>query len=183
MKPVLLRDGTPVTLRDIRPKDESALTALYERLSPQTAYQRFFTVMRRLPPDWAHILANVDYDRRMAIVALGPDGALIGVARYVYDDRAREAEIAIVIEDAWQGRGLGTLLLGELVAYAEGKGIRRFRAYVLADNLRMLKLLRRGTRIVKRKLESGVLSLLLAPLEHPEPAANTGDAPDLPTSR
>jgi acetyltransferase len=182
MKPVVLRDGTGVTLRDIRPEDESALTALYERLSPQTAYQRFFTVMRRLPPNWGHILANVDYDRRMAIVALDPDGQMIGVARYVYDDRAHEAEVAIVIEDPWQGRGLGQLLLGELVAYAVKKGIGRFRAYVLADNVRMLKLLRRGTRIVERKLESGVLSLLLAPLEHPEPAADTGAA-NRPTPR
>ena len=183
MRSVVLRDGTPVALRGIRPEDESALTALYERLSPQTAYQRFFTVMRRLPPNWGHILANVDYDRRMAIMALGPDGALIGVARYVYDDRAHEAEIAIVIEDRWQGRGLGTLLLGELVGYAEGKGIRRFRGYVLADNLRMLKLLRRGTRILERKLDGGVLSLLLAPLERFKSAATPGDAPDLPAPR
>lgn len=176
MKPVTLTDGTQVAMRSIRPEDESALTALYERLSPQTAYQRFFTVMRRLPPDWAHILATVDYDRRMAIAAIGPDGELIGVARYVYDERAREAEIAIVIEDRWQGRGLGKVLLGELVGYAEGKGIRRFRAYVLGDNLRMLKLIRRVTTILERKLESGVVSLLLAPLGHPEPAIDSGGA-------
>jgi acetyltransferase len=169
-KRVTLADGTEVTLRPIHPVDEPALTALYERLSPQTAYQRFFTVMRRLPPDWAHILANVDYDRRMALAAIGPEGGLIGVARYVYDERAREAEIAIVIEDRWQGRGLGKLLLGELVDYAKGRGIRRLRAYVLADNVRMLKLIRRVTAIVDRKLESGVLSLLLAPPGHPEPA-------------
>ena len=182
MKPVMLTDGTPVTLRHIRPEDESALTALYERLSPESSYQRFFTVMRRLPPDWAHILANVDYDRRMAIVALGPAGELIGVARYVYDERAQEAEIAIVIEDRWQGRGVGTRLLGELVGYAEGRGIRRFRAYVLADNLRMLKLIRRGTRILDRKLDSGVVSLLLAPLAHPEPAVDPGGAAVPPTA-
>lgn len=174
MKPVILTDGTPITLRHIRHEDESALTALYERLSPESSYQRFFTVMRRLPPDWAHILANVDYDRRMAIVALGPAGELIGVARYVYDEQAREAEIAIVVEDRWQGRGVGTRLLGELVGYAEGRGIRRFRGYVLADNLRMLKLLRRGTRILNRKLDSGVVSLLLAPLAHPDLAVDPG---------
>jgi GNAT superfamily N-acetyltransferase len=127
VKPISLTDGTQVTLRPIRSDDESALTALYERLSPQTAYQRFFTVMRRLPPDWAHILANVDYDRRMAFVALGPGDELIGVARYAYDGRAREAEIAVVIEDRWQGRGLGTLLLGELIGYAQGKGIATLR--------------------------------------------------------
>jgi acetyltransferase len=177
----MLTDGTQVTLRPIQPDDEPALTALYERLSPQTAYQRFFTVMRRLPPDWAHILANVDYDRRMAIVALGPGGGLIGVARYVHDERAQEAEIAIVIEDRWQGQGLGTRLLGELVGYAQGKGIRRFRAYVLADNLRMLKLIRRGTRILDRKLDSGVVSLLLAPLRHPEPAVDPSGVSVPPT--
>ena len=96
------------------------------------------------------------------------------MARYIYDDRAQETEIAIVIEDRWQGRGLGTRLLGELIGYAEGKGIRRFRAYVLADNVRMLKLIRRVTTIVERKLDSGVLSLLLAPLERPESATMTG---------
>jgi acetyltransferase len=169
-KCVTLTDGTEVALRPIHPGDEPALTALYERLSPQTAYQRFFTVMRRLPPDWAHILANVDYDRRMAIAAIGPEGDLIGVARYVYGERAQEAEIAIVIEDRWQGRGLGKLLLGELVDYAKGRGIGRLRAYVLGDNLRMLKLIRRVTTIVDRKLESGVLSLLLAPPVRSDPA-------------
>jgi RimJ/RimL family protein N-acetyltransferase len=182
MEPVILTDGTPVTLRHIRPEDESALTALYERLSPESSYQRFFTVMRRLPPDWVHILANVDYDRRMAIVALGPGGELIGVARYAYDERVREAEIAIVVEDRWQGRGLGTRLLGELVGYAEGRGIRRFRAFVLADNLRMLNLIRRVTRILDRKLDSGVVSLLLAPLGHPEPAVGPGGASVPPTA-
>ena len=172
LPPVRLTDGTHVTLRHIQPEDEPALTALYERLSPQTTYQRFFTVMRRFPPDWVHILANVDYDRRMAIVALDPAGELIGVARYVYDARVQEAEIAIVIEDRWQGRGLGTRLLGELIGYAEGRGIRRFRAYVLADNLRMFKLIRRVTTIVEWKPDSGVVSLLLAPLGHPELAVD-----------
>ncbi|HWC07319.1 MAG TPA: GNAT family N-acetyltransferase [Gemmatimonadota bacterium] len=176
MKTVTLADGARVTLRPIHPDDESALTALYERLSPQTAYQRFFTVMRRLPPDWAHILTNVDYDRRMAIVALGPDGELIGVARYTYDTQADEAEIAIVIEDPWQGRGIGKRLLGELMGYAEGKGIRRFRAYVLGDNLRMLELIRRVTTVLDRRLESGVVSLLLAPLRPSQRTVGQEDA-------
>jgi acetyltransferase len=173
VKTVLLRDGTEVTLRPIRPEDESALTTLYDRLSPQTAYQRFFTVMRRLPPDWAHILANVDYDRRMAIVAVGPGNALIGVARYAHDEKLQEAEIAVVVEDRWQSRGLGTQLLIELIGYAEGKGISQFRAHVLADNLRMLKLIQRVATVRDRKLESGVVSFLLTPLSH----SDSGDTP------
>jgi acetyltransferase len=158
-----------VTLRPIRPEDEGALTSLYARLSPQTSYQRLFTVMRRPPPNWAHILANVDYDRTMAIVALGPGDDLIGVARYAYDRGSDEVEIAIVMDDRWQSRGLGTRLLGELVEYAKRKGLRRFRAYVLADNLRMLKLIQRVARILNRKLDSGVVSLLLAPADHHDP--------------
>jgi len=167
MSVVTLADGARVTLRPIRPEDEPELTALYTRLSPETAYQRFFTVMRRLPPDWAHILANVDYDRRMALVALGPRDELIGVARYAYDETAKEAEIAIVVQDRWQGRGLGTILLSDLIAYAVGKGIERFRAYVLADNPRMLKLCRRVATVLERTFDSGIVSLLLAPLGPP----------------
>ena len=167
MKVVTTKDGIPVTLRPIRPEDEPELTALYARLSPETAYQRFFTVMRRLPPDWAHILANVDYDRRMAIVADAPGPELVAVARYAYDERAGEAEVAIVVQDRWQGRGLGTILLAELLDYAVGKGIRHFRAYVLADNRRMLDLLKRVATVQERKMERGVVSLLLGPRATP----------------
>jgi RimJ/RimL family protein N-acetyltransferase len=157
---VALRDGTPVRLRPIRPQDEVALTALYNRLSPETAYQRFFAVMRRLPPDWAHILANVDYDRRMAIVAVDAAGVLIGVARYAHDAASDSAEIALVVQDAWQGRGLGTILLDELLRYAGEHGITRFRAYILADNHRMLRLVSELGLVTERSLDQGVVTLL-----------------------
>lgn len=124
MTRVTLRDGVLVTVRPIQPEDEAELTALYARLSPETAYQRFFTVMARLPPDWAHFLAHVDYERRMALVAVDPLDRLIAVARYDYDERAEEAEIAIVVQDAWQGKGLGTVLLSRLFEHAGRKGIR-----------------------------------------------------------
>ena len=149
MKKVTLKNGVTVWLRPIRPEDESELTALYDRLSPETAYQRFFTIMARLPPSWAHILANVDYERRMAIVAVGPDNELIAVARYEYDEAANEAEIAIVVQDQWQGKGLGTAMLKELFSYADAKGIRRLRAYVLTENRRLLGMLGRSAKVVE----------------------------------
>lgn len=178
-RPVRLRDGTRVLLRPIRPEDEAALTALYARLSPESAYQRFFTVMRRLPPDWAHILANVDYDRRMAIVAVDPDGALIGVARYGYEPATNAVEIALVVQDAWQGRGLGTILLQELLRYATRRGITRFRAYVLADNHRMLRLIERLGRVTERSLHQGVVTLTFTrpPEESPRGAPLAGVSP------
>lgn len=161
MTPVTLRDGSVVTLRAIRPEDEARLSALYVRLSPETAYQRFFTVMRRLPPDWARILAQVDGDRQMAIVAEGPAGELIGVVRYA-TDATGEAELALVVQDAWQNRGLGTRLLTELLDYARGRGITRFRAHVLSDNRRMLDMFGRLLRVVARSMGDGVTTLRLA---------------------
>lgn len=172
MRTATLQDGITVRLRSIRPEDERELTALYSRLSPESSYQRFFTVMRRLPPDWAHILANVDYERRMALVAVGAGDQLIAVARYDYDEAADEAEIALVVQDRWQGKGLGTILLTELLTYAEAKGIRRFRAYVLAENRRMLRLLARLTDMLERNTERGVTSLLLVPRPRTEPGVS-----------
>ena len=172
---VTLRDGSRLRLRPIRPEDQDRLSAFYDGLSRHSAYQRFFAVMKRLPPDWARLLANVDYERRLALIAEhGPPEApeLVGVARYEPTDRADTAEIAFVIQDSWQNRGLGTLMLDALLAAAEARGIRRFRAYVLAGNSRMIDLLVRFTDVRERVTESGVTELLLA--RRPAPATRQG---------
>ena len=157
---VILNDGTRVRIRPIRPDDEPRLIALYARLSEHTAYQRFFTVMPRLPRDWAHFFANVDYRRRLALVAEheaagGPE--VIGVAEYEpSEDEENAVEVAFLVQDEWQGRGLGTILFHDLLSAADARGIRRFCAYVLAGNARMLDLLTRFTDIQCRKTEAGV---------------------------
>ena len=123
---VVLRDGARVRLRPIRAEDEAGLVDLYGRLSRHTAYQRFFSVMRRLPPDWAHFLANVDSRRRYALVAERPDAdgpALVAVARYEPSEDPDVAEVAFVVQDLWQNRGLGTLLLRDLLRAAAANGI------------------------------------------------------------
>ena len=160
-----LRDGSYVHIRPIRPEDAPRLQELYGRLSRETAYHRFFTVMKRLPPDWAQILATVNYRRRLALVAEheGASGAgvkIIGVGRYEPTDEPDTAEVAFVVQDGWQGRGLGTILIRELLDAADARGIRRFRAYVLADNRRMLDLIRRCGDVRERKMEQGVTELL-----------------------
>ena len=146
-------------LRLIRPDDAPRLIALYDRLSRHSAYQRFFAAMKRLPPDWAELLANVDYQTRLALVIehAGPTGPdVIAVGRYEPDAEPGVAEVAFVVEDGWQGRGLGRILLHELLAAAETRGIHRFRAYVLAENYRMLRLLSRDTRVLARRTDAGV---------------------------
>src|SRR5919201_2045516 len=145
-----LASGERVRIRPIRPDDEPRLSELYDRSSRNTRYQRFFTFMRRLPPEWAHFLANVDYDRRFALVAedlMAP----------------RTTLIAFVVEDAWQGKGLGTVLITELFRAAAENGLTRFRAFTLADNRRMLGLLVRHADVVERHVEQGVVELLLTP--------------------
>ena len=159
-----LEDG--LALRLIRPDDAPRLIALHERLSLHTSYQRFFAAMRRLPPDWAKYLANVDYRRRLALVIerAGDNGPeLIGVARYEPTTEPDTAEVAFVVQDGWQGKGLGTILLRELIAAATARGIRRFRAYVLSENKRMLHLLSTHTRIIERHTAAGVTELLVEP--------------------
>lgn len=161
---VTLKDGARIRIRPILPEDEPRLVALYGRLSQHTAYQRFFTVMKRLPPDWAHHLANVDYRRRLALVAerdLDWRPELIGVARYEPCEEEDTAEIAIVVQDYWQGKGLGTILLKAILRAGEANGIRRFRAHVLADNRRMLALLSGVANVQQRKTEQGVVEMVV----------------------
>ncbi len=160
---VTLKDGARVRIRPVLPEDEPRLVTLHGRLSPDTAHQRFFTIVKRLPPDWAYHFANVDYRRRLALVVerdLEWRPELIGVARYEPSDDEDCAEIAIVVQDYWQGKGLGTILLKEILRAGEANGIRRFRAYVLADNHRMLALLFGSTDIRQRKVERGVVDIL-----------------------
>ena len=109
----------------------------------------------------------MDYRRRLALV-VETDGArgveLIAVGRYdALDDT--EAEVAFVVQDSWQNRGLGTMVFAELLRAAAARSFRRFRAYVLADNRRMLDLIQRFTRIESRKVEQNVMELVftLAP--------------------
>jgi len=173
-----LRDGTHVRIRPIRPDDEIRLVRLYDRLSRDTAYQRFFTVMHRLPPDWARYLAAVDYVRRLALVvvsAADPEAEVIAVARYEPTDEPETAEVAFVVEDRWQGRGLGRVLFERLLASAGQRGVKQFRAYVLDDNSRMLNLIARFGDIRHRALQHGVVDLLF--IARAEPRAVSCDEP------
>jgi GNAT superfamily N-acetyltransferase len=163
---ITARDGSELRLRPIRADDAPRLQALHQRLSVETIYQRFFNVMKRLPTDWARYLADVDYRSRLALVVerTAPDGSteLVGVGRYEPTTDPARVEVAFVIEDRWQGRGLGSLLFNELLAAAEARGIREFSADVLADNTRMLDLIARFATIVSRRLADGIVSLVFS---------------------
>jgi GNAT superfamily N-acetyltransferase len=126
-------DGTPLTVRPIAITDAAGLEGLFTRLSPQSVQFRFFSPVNRPPHAALLRLADVDHARRDALVAL--DGEeIVGVARYDARPGTTEAEIALTIEDAWQRRGLGSLLARRLAKVARARGYERFLATMLPDN-------------------------------------------------
>src|SRR3989441_8875421 len=161
---VTLRNGASARVRAIRPDDEPRLVALCRRLSPRTVCQRFFSFGRLLPEE-EHAFANVDYRQWMAVVAEVDDGQepeLIGVARYGPSDEGTTADIGLVVADGWQGLGLGSLLLEEILRAGEQRGIHEFSADVLTENRRALRLLARYTAIARRTVASGVTSVVFS---------------------
>ena len=162
IRPVILRNGARLRIRPIRPDDEPRLKQLFERLSARTIYQRFLAPYHRLPAEWYHQFANVDYRARLALVADEKDARgthIRAVARYESMETPGVAEIAITVEDAWQGRGLGGVLLDDLLRAAGARGIKSFTADLLTENRRMLRLLWRLGEIRRREASNGVLTV------------------------
>jgi RimJ/RimL family protein N-acetyltransferase len=136
-KPVVLPDGGEVLIRPIRPDDVDRLEALFYRLSPTSIYFRFHAPLREMPRRELERYCSVDYQDTMALVAQveeddGP--ALVGVSRYARLPNSDLAEAAVVVEDAWQRRGIGRELLVTLTEIATQQGIQGFTAAVLAEN-------------------------------------------------
>ena len=137
--------GVAVAVRAIRPDDAPALQRLYGRLSKQSIHLRFFSYMKQLPDHTAKHLACVDGFNRFALVALDPDDPdeIIAVVRYDRQPPGDErAEYAALVEDRWQGLGIGTALTRRLIEAARDKGVRSFYALVMGENKRMLNIFR-----------------------------------------
>jgi acetate---CoA ligase (ADP-forming) len=169
---VVLRDGSSIHLRALRPDDREALREHFEGLSPQSVYFRFFSVKRRLTEDELREFTELDFDRRAALVATLRDGRserIIGVGRWILADGEgpRRAEVAFAILDAYQGRGIGALLLQHLAALARTRGITEFEADVLGENNRMLEMFARSGFRVTRSLEHGVFHVTFPTGETP----------------
>jgi GNAT superfamily N-acetyltransferase len=139
-----LRDDTPVLIRPLGPEDKALLLDGFSRLSEESRIRRFLAPVASLSDAMLAYLTEVDGVDHFAWVAVHADHPALGlgVARYVrMRDEPTVAEAAITIVDEYQGRGLGTVLLGLLAARARTNGITSFRAYVLEENAPMLDLL------------------------------------------
>ncbi len=155
----VLADGGTVHIRPITPEDGAALLAFHDRLSDETIRLRFFSLRRYLRPEEVEHFTHVDHDQRMALVAV-LHKQIIAVARYE-GLGARVAEVAFVVEDAHQGRGLGTLLLEYLAAFARTRGIHRFVADTLTVNKRMRNVFRDAGFVERGQYDAGVVRVTL----------------------
>ncbi len=165
---VLLRDGHTAHIRPIRPDDGDLLVEFYDRVSEESKYFRFFTAMPRLSERDVQHFTHVDHVQRVAFV-ITLKKRIIALGSYEGDGSGR-AEVAFLVEDAQQGRGIGQLLLEHLAQAGRERGIERFVAEVLPDNERMILTFRdAGYRLVS-DVEDGVMTLEF-PIENTDTAA------------
>ncbi len=133
--------GRAVTLRTLRREDHDIELAFVSGLSPETRHNRLLGGTIRITREYVERLTSVDLARDMALAAVvmhEDHEALIGVARYVLEADGRACEFALVVADAWQGRGIGRRLMEKLISVARGRGLERMYGDVLSTNHRML---------------------------------------------
>lgn len=160
---VVLRDGATAHLRPIVPGDAEAVQRMHRAQSRESVYLRFFAVLPELPPRELERFTTVDFDDRVALVVTDGD-QILGVGRYDRmtdgaDADATSAEVAFMVADEHQGRGLGSILLEHLAAAARERGIRRFEAEVLPQNRTMIQVFVEAGYAVQRRFGDGVLSM------------------------
>jgi acyl-CoA synthetase (NDP forming)/GNAT superfamily N-acetyltransferase len=162
---VIVADGGVVRLRPIVPADGDKLVKLHAGLSERTRYLRYFSAYPRIPDRDLYTFTHMDHHDRVGLV-VELNGEAIAVGRYARlptpdnkPDAPVEAEVAFVVADAHQGRGIGSVLLEHLAAAARESGIERFHAIVLAENNAMLRVFRDAGYEVTRHMDHGEVTL------------------------
>jgi acyl-CoA hydrolase len=136
-----LKDGTEMFFRPVKPSDEPALAQMLYSLSADSVRKRYFTHTRTFPHRDVQKLANVDYRQDIAIVGLVPSVSgeeIVAIAQYFLDPKTHAAEVAFIVQDEWQQKGMGTFLLDTLTEIARKRDVRTFTASVLPANKPML---------------------------------------------
>lgn len=160
VRDAVLLDGREIHIRPISPGDSDALVRFHQGLSDETTRLRFFVLHPELACTEVVYFTHVDHHDREALLALAGDD-IVGVSRYDRIPRTSDAEVAFVVADGWQGSGIGTHLLEELVRRARAEGVTRFLADTLAENYRMRGVFRDSGLLVTSKTRSDVVHVVL----------------------
>jgi acetyltransferase len=132
-----------IFVRAVKPEDALLFQELFQQLSPTSIYYRFFGAIRTLAPEMLSRFTQIDYDREIALVALDDNTEsekLLGVARIIGDPDGIEGEFAVMVGDAWQGKGIGSRLLQRCLLLAAKRGFKKVHGVVLKGNTKMLAL-------------------------------------------
>ncbi len=158
------KGGVELRFRAIRPSDEEEMRRLFYRFSDQAVYYRYFSPIKAMPHARMQEYVNVDCNRTLSIVGLTgepPEEHIIAEARYVKDKDGPYADVAFVVDEKWQGQGVGGYLYRMLMRLAKERGIRGFTANVLATNKAMMRVFERGGLPLQAKIEEGVFDITI----------------------
>ncbi|MEO8593260.1 MAG: bifunctional acetate--CoA ligase family protein/GNAT family N-acetyltransferase [Candidatus Solibacter sp.] len=163
--PWTMKDGNHVTIRPIRPEDEPAMVRFHETLSERTVYLRYFHLMnleQRTQHERLTRICFIDYDREMALVAeqRNPqtgESEILGVGRLMKLHGTNEAEVAVVVSDKWQGRGLGKELLARLLTVGTDEKLCKLTADILPDNRDVMRICEKLGFTLKHSLDDEVV--------------------------
>src|SRR5215203_606741 len=159
--------GVEIPFRVVRPEDAPALQRLHARCSERTIYLRFFGSMKKLSDEQARYFASTDGIDHLGLVALDPEdrNEIIAVVRYARNPGDEWAEYAALVEDRWQGHGVGAGLTRRLIDEAKVHGIRCFYALVMGQNTRMLHVFRHLGLPQRERFEEGAkrVEIVLSP--------------------
>jgi len=154
--------GVEILLRPVKLADEPLLKDFFYTLSDQSIYRRFISLRTDMPHERLQDFAVIDYTKEMILLALATEGereTVVGVGQYAIEGQTHTAEVALVVRDDFQNRGVGSELLSYLTLLAKRQGLLGFSAEVLVDNQPMLHLFERGGFEVEKRREAGVYEL------------------------
>lgn len=158
-----LRDGRPVAIRTLRPQDKSQMLAAVGRTSTQSLQRRFFAPKKGFSEQEMAYFLNIDFVNHVALVAeIDEDGhpTIAGGGRYIVV-RPGQAEIAFMVIDAYQGQGIGTMLMRHLMALARSAGLQELIAEILPENTAMLKVFNRSGFRISSKRDHQIVHMVL----------------------
>lgn len=158
------KNNMTVRFRPIKPSDEDDMRRLFYRFSDKTVYYRYFSPIKTMPHKKMQEYVNIDYDRTISIVGiLDEDGVkrIIAEGRFVKYDEGKSADVAFIVDEKYQGTGVGTYLFELLVKTAKTRGVNFFTADVLTDNKSMMKVFEKNQYPLRAVVEGGIYSVTI----------------------